>query len=84
MQVPIPLFTNSIAWLEANTFITAYGRHSLTRRISWKTTNVVNTLQTIDCSNIRREDTHIKRDIDNKLIFLNVWHHLNVYLIKQL
>ena len=27
---------NSIAWLEANTFITVYGRHSLTRRINWR------------------------------------------------
>ena len=41
--------------------------------------NVINTLQTIDCSNIRKGDANMKRDIENKLIFLNVWHHFKVY-----
>ena len=28
---------------------------------------------------------HISKDIDNnKFIFRNVWHHLNIYQIKQL
>ena len=31
-----------------------------------------------NCSNIQKEDTHIKRDIKDKLILLNVRHHLNV------
>ena len=30
---------------------------------------------------IQEEDAHIKRDIKDKLIFLNKWHDLNVYLI---
>ena len=30
-QVPVALFMSSIAWLEANTFIKAYGLHSLTK-----------------------------------------------------
>ena len=34
---------------------------------------------TIDCSNIRKGDANIKRDIKNKLIFLNIWHHFKVY-----
>ena len=76
MQVPVPLFTSSIAWLEANMFITVYGHHLLMRCISWKTTNVVNTLWTIGCSNIRKEDAHIKREVDNK-------HHLNNKFIKS-
>ena len=29
-------------------------------------------------SNIRKGDANTKRDIKNKLIFLNVWHHLKV------
>ena len=26
------------------------------------------------CSNIRKGDANIKKDIENKLIFLNIWH----------
>ena len=33
----------------------------------------------IDCSNTRKGDAHIKRDIKNKLIFLDVWDHFKVY-----
>ena len=29
----------------------------------------------IDYSSIQKGDANIKRDIKNKLIFLNVWHH---------
>ena len=28
---------------------------------------------------IQKEDAHIKKDIKDKLIFLNKWHDLNVY-----
>ena len=64
-------------------FIKVYGLHSLTGIVKlvsayWcgKATNVINMLQTINCSNIRKGDANIKRDIENKLIFLNVWYHL--------
>ena len=33
----------------------------------------------IDYSNIRKGDANVKRDIKNKLTFLNVWHHFKVY-----
>ena len=36
--------------------------------------NMINMLQTFDCSNIRKEDACIKRDIENKLTLLYVWH----------
>ena len=39
-----------------------------------KTMNMINALSAINCSNIQKEDAHIKRDIENKQIFLNVWH----------
>ena len=26
-----------------------------------------------------KRDAHIKRDIENKLIFHNVWHYFNIY-----
>ena len=45
----------------------------------WKMTNVINMLYNIDCSNIRKRDANIKRDIENKLIFLIVWHDFKVY-----
>ena len=32
----------------------------------------------IDCISIQKEDEHIKRDIENKLISLHVWHYFNV------
>ena len=31
------------------------------------------------CSKTRKGDANIKRDIENKLIFLNDWHHFKVY-----
>ena len=72
-----------IAWLEASTFIKVYGLHSLTDVVKLgsafqcrKMINVINTLLMMDCSNIRKRGANIKRDIENKLIFLNVWHHL--------
>ena len=43
--------------------------------------NMINTLQTIDYSNIQKDDAHLKRDTEIKLIFLNAWQHFNVYLI---
>ena len=30
---------------------------------------------------IQKEDAHIQRDIENKLIFHNVWHYYKVYQI---
>ena len=36
----------------------------------------------IDCSNIQKEDAHVKIDIENKFIFLNVWHYFNIYNIN--
>ena len=33
----------------------------------------------IDCSNIQKQDAHVNIDIKSKLIFLNVWQHLNEY-----
>ena len=30
-------------------------------------------------SNIQKKDVHIKEDIENKLIFFNVWDHFNIY-----
>ena len=52
--------------------------------IPWcvKTTNMINTLQTMDCSNIQKENANIKRDIESKLIFLNIWHHFKINFIK--
>ena len=74
-------------WLEARTFIKVYGLHSLTGVVKLvsasrcrKTANVINTLYMIDYSNIRKGDANIKRDIKNKLIFLNIWHHSKVFL----
>ena len=71
------VFTSLIVWLEASMFIKVYELHSLTSvaklvRASWcgKTTKVINMLYTIDCSNIRKRDANIQRDIDNKLISL--------------
>ena len=32
----------------------------------------------IKCSNIQKEDAHIQKDIENKLIFLNAWHYFNI------
>ena len=32
-----------------------------------------------DCSNIRKGDANIKRDIKNKLIFYYVWHYFSGY-----
>ena len=65
-----------IAWLEASTFIKVYRIHSMTGVVklvsaSWcgKTANVINTLKTIDCSNIRKGDANIKRDTKIKLTF---------------
>ena len=29
--------------------------------------------------NVRIDNAHIKRDVENKLIFLNILHHLNIY-----
>ena len=29
--------------------------------------------------NVRIEDAHIKRDVENKFIFLNILHNLNIY-----
>ena len=47
-QVLVPVFTNLIAWLEANTFIKVYGLHSLTGIVKLvsasrcgKTTNMI-------------------------------------------
>ena len=72
--------------VEASTFIQVYGLHSMTGIVNLesasrcgKMTNVINTLYAIDCSNIRKGDANIKRDIENKLIFLNIWHHFKVY-----
>ena len=59
-----------------------HGFHSVTKHVSascGKTTNVMNTLYTIDCISIHKEDAHIKRDMENKLIFHNVWHYFSVY-----
>ena len=58
-------------------FIEVYGLHALTGIAKLvhasrcgKTTKVINMLYTIDCSNIRKGDANIKRDVDNKLISL--------------
>ena len=74
-QVSVPVFTSLIVQLEANMFIRVYRHHSLTKRTSsscWKKKNMANVLQMIDCTNVHKEDTHIKRGIKNKLNFLNV------------
>ena len=81
-QVLVPVFTSLIMWLEASTFIKLHGLHSLTKHGSpscEKTMNVINILYTIDCISIQKEDANIKRDIENKLIFHNVWNYFNVY-----
>ena len=82
----VPVFTSLIEWLEARTFIKVYGLHSLTGVVKLvsasrcrKTANMINMLYTIDYSNIQKGDANIKRDIKNKLIFLNVWHCFKVY-----
>ena len=36
----------------------------------------------IKCSNIWKEDAHIQKDIENKLIFLNAWHYFNIILLN--
>ena len=50
-QVPVPVFTSLIVWLEASTFIKVCGLHSLTGVVKLvsasrcgKTMNVINTL----------------------------------------
>ena len=51
---------------------------SLIKRViaSWdKTTNVIKYAVNDNSSNLRYEDAHMKRVIENTLIFLNAWHH---------
>ena len=58
-------FTSLILWLEAKMFMKVHEYHSLTKHISascGKTANIINTLKTIYCSNILKEDAYIKRD----------------------
>ena len=53
-QVLVPVFMSLIVWLEANTLINVHRLHSLTKSVNTfcgKTTNVINTLLKIDCSN---------------------------------
>ena len=35
----------------------------------------------INCSKILKEVAHMKKNIDNKLIFLNVWHRFNIMFL---
>ena len=82
----VSVFTSLIAWLEASTFIKVYGLHSLAGVVKLvsvsqcgKMTNVIITLLMIKCSNIQKGDANIKKDIEDKLIFLNVWQRFKVY-----
>ena len=74
-QVPVTLFMSSIAWLDANMFIKAYGQNRVNAS-SGKTTNVTNTLKWSTVA-ISERRIHISSKIVS--IFLNVWHHLNIH-----
>ena len=74
-QVPVTLFMSSIVWLEDNMFIKVYGLHSLTKLsncIIWEDNEHDEYVVKIICSNIQKEDAHIKIDIQYKLILLNI------------
>ena len=66
VQVAVPVFMSSIPWLEANTFINVYRLtlHSLTKRTHYaeEYNRRDKYTKTINCSNIQKENTHIKRD----------------------
>ena len=80
-QVSVTLLMSSIAWLEANTFMKAYGIHSLTKpnkyimREDNKHDECAVNAQLLQYP---KGDTRIKRNVEDRLILLNVWHHLNV------
>ena len=62
-------------WLEASTFIKVHGIHSLTKRVSasfGKTTNHDKYAVNNRLYQHPKEDAHIKRDIENNLIFRNI------------
>ena len=56
-QVLVPVFTSSIVWLEASTFIKAYGLHSLTGvvKLAGK------------CIPVREDDARDKYSINDRL-----------------
>ena len=58
-------------------------RTPLTDKSIMQEDNKCDKRQLTTCSNIQKEDAHIKRDIEDKLLFLNVWHHLNIYQVQQ-
>ena len=80
----VPVFTSLIAWLETNRFIKEYGLHSLSGVV--KTHKCIPVREDdkrdkyaimIDCSNIRKGDANIKRDIENKLMFGTILRFIN-------
>ena len=71
-----------IAQLDASMFIQVCGLHSLTKYVSAscrKTTDMTNTLKQSTAA-ISKRRMHISRDIENKLIIRNAWHHLKCLL----
>ena len=83
-QVLVRVFTSLIVWLEVSTFIKVYELHSLTGVV--KTHKCIPEQEDdkrdkyaimIDCSNIRKGDANIKRDIENKLMFGTILRFIN-------
>ena len=47
--------------------------------IMWEENKCNKYIVNVQLFNIQTEDAHIKGDVENKLIFLNLLHYLNIY-----
>ena len=49
------------------------------KSIMWEGNKCNEYIVNVQLFNIQTEDAHIKRHVENKLIFLNLLHYLNIY-----